>query len=261
MEDNHNWAMFPLEGGSGQAYIGTRQEQKVFIKRNATPFIPTLSAQGLAPRLLWTQQTYSGDLLTAQEWRNARQLTKDEIGDQAVIDLIRHIHMSESLLRQFKRIQPYIFKPLDFIDLYFKNLPSSLLSHHFFNQVIQHLEDSIDEDFYQCKFVVCHGDLNHNNILVEADGSLLLVDWEDVKIADPISDLTWFLLQYFPPSQWGAWLNRYQLEVDPVQFKRIRWYSLINCLLLIKQHTFENRPIQVNHYILLLRRIYDNHTN
>lgn len=257
MEDNLNWAMFPLEGGSGQAYLGTRKKQKIFIKRNATPFIPTLSAEGLVPRLLWTQQTYSGDLLTAQEWRNARQLQKEEITNQAVIDLIRHIHTSDTLLRQLKRIQPYIFKPLDFIDLYFKNLPASLMTHQFFNQVIQHLEASIDEDFYQCPFVVCHGDLNHNNFLVEEDGTLLLVDWEEVKIADPISDLTWFLLQYLPPSQWSDWLNRYQLRVDEGQYKRIRWYSLINCLLLIKQHTFENRPTQVNHYVLLLRRIFD----
>lgn len=34
------------------------------------------------------------------------------------------------------------------------------------------------------------------------DQQLYLIDWEEVRIADPISDLTKFLLQYFKPSEW-----------------------------------------------------------
>lgn len=256
-DGREDWQMFPLKGGSGEAFMGVKNNEKVFFKRNASPFIPSLSAEGLAPKLMWTQRTYSGDLLTAQEWKNATQLTKHDMSHPKVIELIYHIHHSAHLLTLLKRVQSYAFKPLDFIELYFRELPSTLAKHHFFNQVIRTLEDLVDEDFYHCPYVVCHGDLNHNNFMMDDTNKIFLVDWEGVKIADPLSDITWLLLQYYPPSQWMHWFNAYQFNITPTFYKRVKWYSLINCLLLIKQYTIENRPVLVNEFVLLLRSIYD----
>lgn len=257
-DGRNDWQMLPLKGGSGEAFMGIKNKEKVFFKRNSSPFIPSLSAEGLAPKLMWTQRTYSGDLLTAQEWKEAQVLTRDMMDSPQVIQLIRQIHQSDHLLVLLKRVQPSAFKPLDFIDLYFDNLPSALAGHHFFNQVIHSLESLVDEDFYQAKYVVCHGDLNHNNIMIDQDNTLFLVDWEGVKIADPLSDLTWLLLQYYQPSQWTEWFRQYGIDPlsDATFYKRVQWYALINCLLLIKQFTLENRPNQVNHYVLLLKNIY-----
>lgn len=256
-DGRNDWEMHPLKGASGEAFMGIKNNEKVFFKRNTSPFIPSLSAEGFAPKLMWTQRTYSGDLLTAQEWKDAVQLKKEDMDSLDVIQLIKQIHDSRHLLVLLRRVQNGSFKPLNFIEQYFDNLPSALAQHHFFNDVIRSLEDWIDEDFYQCPYVVCHGDLNHNNFMVDEESKLFLVDWENVKIADPISDITWLLLQYFPPSQWMDWFHRYQFATDKSFYKRVRWYSLMNCLLLIKQFTIENRPTQVNHYILLLRSIYD----
>ncbi|MDT2767541.1 phosphotransferase family protein [Globicatella sulfidifaciens] len=255
-DGRNEWRMLPLKGSSGEAFMGIKDDEKVFFKRNSSPFIPSLSAEGLAPKLMWTQRTYSGDLLTAQEWKNAKQLTRENMHNLDVIDLIKQIHQSEHLLILLRRVQSNAFKPLDFIDLYFEGLPPSLTQHRFFNEVVRFLEDSVDDDFYQCRYTVCHGDLNHNNFMIDEDQKLFLVDWEGVKIADPISDLTWFLLQYFKPSEWMDWFDRYQFEFDDSFYKRVKWYSLMNCLLLIKQYTLENRPQQVNEFILLLRNIY-----
>lgn len=262
-DGRNDWQMLPLKGSSGEAFMGIKDDEKVFFKRNSSPFIPSLSAEGLAPKLMWTQRTYSGDLLTAQEWKNGQVLDRVDMDSQKVIALIRKIHQSQHLLSLLKRVQTSAFKPLDFIDYYFDNLPSSLAGHAFFNQVVQTLESILDEDFYQCSYVVCHGDLNHNNFMQDEDGSLFLVDWEGVKIADPISDLTWLLLQYYPPSQWLDWFEDYGMNAnsEPTFYKRVQWYSLINCLLLIKQYTLENRPVQVNHYVLLLKNIYQSLDN
>lgn len=256
-DGREEWQMLPLKGASGEAFMGVKNNEKVFFKRNASPFIPSLSAEGLAPKLMWTQRTYSGDLLTAQEWKNAVQLKKTDMSQSGVIALIRQIHHSDHLLMLLKRVQSHAFKPLDFIELYFRELPSALAKHHFFNQVVQTLEDLIDDDFYQCQYVVCHGDLNHNNFMVDEQNKIFLVDWEGVKIADPLSDITWLLLQYYPPSQWMDWFDIYQFEIDHTFYKRVKWYSLMNCLLLIKQYTIENRPILVNELVLLLKSIYN----
>lgn len=255
-DGRNEWQMHPLSGGSGQAFMGIRNDEKVFFKRNTSPFIPSLSAEGLAPKLMWTQRTYSGDLLTAQEWKNASTLSKQQMSSIDVIQLIKRIHQSEHLVILLKRIQNHAFRPIDFIEEYFSNLPLQLQQHRFFNEVITFLEDMIDDDFYQCEYVVCHGDLNHHNILIDDHNQLLLVDWEGVKIADPLSDLTWLLLQYVPPSHWMDWFDIYDIPIDDSFYKRVKWYSLINCLLLIKQYSLENRPIEVNEYILMLKKIY-----
>lgn len=255
-DGRNEWRMLPLKGSSGEAFMGIKDDEKVFFKRNSSPFIPSLSAEGLAPKLMWTQRTYSGDLLTAQEWKNATQLSREEMQSVTIIDLIKQIHQSEHLLILLKRVQSTAFKPLDFIDLYFDQLPASLAQHQFFNLIIRSLEDLVDDDFYQCRYTVCHGDLNHNNFMIDEDQKLFLVDWEGVKIADPLSDITWFLLQYLQPSEWMEWFKLYEFEFDSTFYKRVKWYSLMNCLLLIKQYTIENRPQQVNQFILLLRNIY-----
>ena len=255
LNQNMQWQMLPLQGSSGEAYMGIKDNEKVFLKRNSSPFIASLSAEGLAPKLMWTQRTYSGDLLTAQEWKNAHHLEREEMKSIEVVRLIHKIHNSQHLRVLLKRVQNRAFKPLDFIELYFKNLPSTLVGHQFFNQVIQQLEDSVDDDFYHCQYVVCHGDLNHHNFLKDEEKNLFLVDWEDVKLADPLSDITFFLVQYFQPSAWMDWFNSYQFPIDETFYKRVRWYSLMSCLLLIKQFTIEKQHYKANHYILLLKNI------
>src|SRR5690625_7777160 len=48
------------------------------------------------------------------------------------------------------------------------------------------------------KQVVCHGDLNHNNLIQTNEGQLYLVDWENATIADPITDFGMVLKWYIP---------------------------------------------------------------
>ena len=67
-----DWQMTPIGGASGDAYMGVKNNERVFFKRNSSPFLAALSAQGITPKLMWTQRTYSGDLLVAQEWKDGR---------------------------------------------------------------------------------------------------------------------------------------------------------------------------------------------
>lgn len=252
-----DWEMLPIEDGStGQAFMGIRQNERVFFKRNTSPFIATLSAEGIAPKLIWTQRTYSGDVLTAQEWTDGTLLSHDDMATPKVVDLIRRIHTSHYLLSMLQRVQGAVFKPLDFIQFYLHQLSPSLKKHHFFNEVLHFLEEQMDDDFYRAPYVVCHGDLNHHNFLLSTHQHLYLVDWENVRIADPLSDITWLLCQYFPPSQWMDWFDTYGFPIDASFYKRTQWYSLMNCLLLVKHYHAENRLVKMNEVILLLKSIY-----
>lgn len=255
INQHDDWELHPIAGGTGDAYMGIKSNEKVFFKRNTSPFIAALSAEGIAPKLMWTQRTYSGDILTAQEWKDGQLLTKDDMGTKEVIELIKHIHFSDHLLLMLKRVGERDFHPLDFINYYFQDLSASLASNQLLNQIIQQMEDAIDNDFYEVRRTVCHGDLNHHNFLRTHDEKLYLVDWENVKIADPLSDITMVLVQYFPPSEWMDWFDQYDYSFNKSFYKRVRWYSMMNCLLLIKQYYDEGRQYKTNEYIMLLKTI------
>lgn len=256
-----DWELHPIAGATGDAYMGIKSNEKVFFKRNTSPFIAALSAEGIAPKLMWTQRTYSGDTLTAQEWKEGSLLTKDDMGTDEVIELIRHIHDSDQLLLMLKKVGEQDYQPLDFINDYFVDLSPSLASHNFLNEVVRHMEDSIDNDFYEVRRTLCHGDLNHNNFLQSKDGHLYLVDWENVKVADPLSDITQILVHYFSPSDWMSWFDAYDYSWNESFYKRVRWYSLMSCLNLIKQYYAEGRQYKTNEFIMLLKSIYEDLEN
>lgn len=252
------WELHPIGGRSGDAYMGIRNNEKVFLKRNTSPFISALSAEGITPKLMWTQRTYSGDTLVAQEWKQGHVLTKEDMSSSDIQQLIRHIHESDNLLTMLRRVGGKEFRPLDFIELYFKDLPQNLVSHQYFNRIIHFLEDQVNEGFYQVKTCVCHGDLNHHNFLYDTtQDKIYLVDWENVRIADPLSDLTYLLIQYYPPSQWNAWFKRYEFDDDYLFKQRVTWYSLFNCLLIAKHFYIEGRVDKVNEVVLLIQSIFD----
>lgn len=251
------WQLHPISGGTGDAYMGIKENEKVFLKRNSSPFITALSAEGITPKLMWTQKTYSGDTLVAQEWKDGKVLDRQEMTHPKVKQLIMEIHQSEHLLSMLKRVGGATYRPLDFIKDFFKDLPESLASHKLFNEIIHYLEDSVHDYFYDADLCVCHGDLNHNNFLKDNDSQkIYIVDWENVRIADPLSDLTYLLIQYFPPSQWQDWFEDYGYEIDDRFYHRVKWYTLINCLYQIKFFYKENRFHKVNELILLLKTIY-----
>ena len=254
------WQLHPIAGGSGETYMGIKENEKVFLKRNSSPFITTLSAEGITPKLMWTQKTYSGDTLVAQEWKNGHVLSREDMSQDTVKNIIMTIHHSEHLLQMLKRVGGQTFRPVDFIQAYFDGLPEHLQTHLFFNEVIHYLEDAVHDYFYDVDLCVCHGDLHHNNFLFDEESkNLYVVDWENVRIADPLSDLTYLLLQYFPPREWTTWLADYQFDMDQAFYQRVKWYSLINCLYLIKQFYKEGRYHKVNETVLRLKSIYQSH--
>lgn len=258
IQGEEDWNFEPIGGATGEAYLAERNDEKIFVKRNVSPIVAPLSAAGITPKLIWSQRTFSGDTLTAQEWKDGHLLKRENMSDQEVIDLIKYIHTSDDLLHSLQLVGGKVYRPNDFINDYLDNLSPSLASNDFFNEVIEHLESLIDESLYPDKLVVCHGDLNHNNFLYSKEEDYLyLVDWENVKIADPISDITLLLCQYLKPSEWMEWFDAYGIKYTDCFYKRVRWYSLMNCLFLVKQYFGESRNHIMNQYVMLLKSIYE----
>ena len=57
-----------------------------------------MSAEGIVPKLVWTKRIETGEVVTAQHWKNGRELKSDEMDQTRVAKLLNKIHSSKPLL-------------------------------------------------------------------------------------------------------------------------------------------------------------------
>lgn len=248
------WTLDPVGGASGEAYKAEQDGRKLFLKRNASPFLAALSAEGIVPKLVWTKRIETGEVVTAQHWKNGRELNRDEMCSERVASLMKKIHTSRPLLTMLKKLG---MKPM-LPDLLLNKIQSSLSpkvnAHHTVRAAIQYLENEmpvIDEQF--C--TVCHGDVNHNNWLLSDQDELFLVDWEGAMIADPAIDLGMLLYTYVDTERWDEWLRSYGKPLDHDLLKRMKWYTLVQAITMIQWYEDHKRFKDMNDWIIFLNRI------
>ncbi len=68
------WDIVPAGGATGEAFYASYKDQQLFLKRNSSPFLAVLSAEGIVPKLVWTKRLENGDVITAQQWLPGREL-------------------------------------------------------------------------------------------------------------------------------------------------------------------------------------------
>lgn len=254
VEREAGWQLYPIGGDTGKAYMGTKDQEKVFLKRNSSPFLAALSLEEITPKLIWTKRAENGDVLTAQEWCNGRTLSETEMKTQQVGDILSRVHQSQTLRRMLERVggkTVYASHLLE--DLYF-NLTPDLQVHPTITQVFNVLIEQLDhvEDTRQIR--VAHGDISHNNLLLSDTGKLYLVDWDNAILADPANDLGQLFARYIDINDWEQWYDSHLLPVDQFMQNKIRWYAFLHLLLEIKTAYYKKRYNRLNYLILKLDR-------
>ncbi|MCZ0717787.1 phosphotransferase family protein [Aerococcus kribbianus] len=254
---DQNWTLEPIGGDTGEAFMASNNRERLFMKRNSSPFLAVLSMEGITPKLVWTKRTSNGDVVTAQEWLPSDVLSAEMMQGSNVINLLNKYHHSEHLYNMLEKIGGTTYQAADFLADYHKELHPHLLSHSFLNEIAAYLEETLNfvADGPQA---VCHSDLNRRNFLLSDQNRLYLVDWEMVKIADPMFDIAQVLVQYIPWENWQQWLDRYGLNLKASNYFRLEWYSLLNLLLLIKEDYRQDRYLALNTRIIKLKHIYKN---
>src|SRR5690606_20705591 len=84
-------------------------------------------------------------------------------------------------------------------------LDNNLLNIPIVEKSIQFLQFHLPNVHHQ-EYVVCHGDVNHNNWLLSDENELYLIDWDGAMLADPAIDLGMLLYCYVPKDKWEQWL-------------------------------------------------------
>jgi Predicted choline kinase involved in LPS biosynthesis len=233
--DSEDWELSSAGGLTGEAYMATSGENKLFIKRNSSPFLAVLSAEGIVPKLLWTRRMYNGDVLTAQQWMNGRVLKTEEMKSAEVATLLKKIHTSVPLLNMLKRLgkQPVSTRQIANELAARAGGRGEIPGLH---RSVRFLLETAAKADHRDKFV-CHSDVNRNNWLLNtSNNSLYLVDWDQAVIADPAMDLAMLLYWYVEEDDWSDWLKLYGWELDHSLQLRLVWYMIAMTLRFMYWH-------------------------
>ncbi len=250
------WIISPAGGATGDAYFAQFNDRKLFLKRNSSPFLAVLSAEGIVPKLIWTKRLENGDVITAQHWLNGRELKPKDMNEQHVACLLHKIHHSAELLNMLKRLGKQPLLPEDMIIDIKKSVSNNerLTEIHELKIAIEKLEEELPYVQYADK-VVCHCDINHNNWLLSEDNQLFLIDWDGAMIADPAIDIGMLLYWYIQEEEWNHWLERYGIEATDNLFRRMRWYVISQTILQIVWYTSKNSDNEIKHWLQYLNQL------
>jgi thiamine kinase-like enzyme len=105
------WEIVPAGGATGEAFYASYNDQRLFLKRNSSPFLAVLSAEGIVPKLVWTKRLENGDVITAQQWLPGRELKPRDMTHENVARMLRKIHRSEPMVGMLSRLEKQPLKP------------------------------------------------------------------------------------------------------------------------------------------------------
>ncbi|GGB27055.1 phosphotransferase [Virgibacillus dakarensis] len=256
-----DWNIAPAGGLTGDAYIAENQNRRLFLKRNSSPFLAVLSAEGIVPKLVWTRRMENGDVITAQEWIEGRELKPEEMQHPRVAELLRKIHHSSELLHMLMRLGKKPVTPDERLAHLKRQLyDSSLVQKYTEVQDALHYLQRLLPATREQKQVVCHCDLNHNNLLLTKAGELYLIDWDNATIADPVMDFGLLLKWYIPIEDWNKWLEKYGVIRDQQLIERMYWYLISDALSFLLWHHERNETRKVQERLNDLRDL-NKHVN
>ncbi|GKU84835.1 phosphotransferase family protein [Niallia sp. NCCP-28] len=249
-----DWEITPAGGETGEAFFAQNNGQKLFLKRNSSPFLAVLSAEGIVPKLVWTKRFANGDVYTAQQWLIGREFSHSDMADERVAMLLKKIHTSKPLLEMLKRLGKTSLLPSMILAVINAELDEELLNNDTIVDSIHFLEANlqyIDNDNH----VVCHCDVNHNNWLLSEDNQLYLIDWDGAMIADPAIDLGMLLHWYIPKENWEDWLIQYGFELTDNLLLRMKWYVIAQTLISIQWYKKKTRFKEMEKWVQFLKEM------
>lgn len=261
IERESGWNLHPIGGETGQAFMGIRDEEKIFLKKNSSPFLAALSLEGISPRLMWTKRTGNGDVLTAQEWCNGRTLESHEMTSSQIAAILVKVHQSDTLKRMLDRVGGEEISAVDILADYEQDLPSDLATHAVLEKAYHYLLTRLPLGYTREDIRVCHGDISSKNMLLSDEGELFIVDWDTAVLTDYLYDIGQLFARYIEKNDWNKWLAQNEMNYSDNEQNRVQWYAIIHLLLDIKYAHRKSRYNKMNELILKLNRWLEDMNN
>lgn len=244
-----------LDDNYDEDYFCSRDDQRYFIKKNTTPMIATLSAEGIVPRLRWIKRASNGDVLIAQDFESGRTLSKEDMRDKRIPEILKKVHGSEKL-KKIMTAQGY--KP-ETPESSLRNLKSIITDELRKNknivEALNYLENTVPDD--DVEYTPCHTDLHKDNWLLSDKGKLFLVDWEHSILCDPAIDISFVLYRYIPQEEWSEWLKVYGQEPTIKYRSRLKWYITLQAVIMIVWYHEKKQFAEMNSWLIFLDQIFN----
>ncbi|WP_028399766.1 phosphotransferase family protein [Ectobacillus panaciterrae] len=248
------WNIIPAGGATGEAYFAEQGERRLFLKRNSSPFLAVLSAEGIVPKLLWTKRVASGDVISAQAWLNGRKLEPEDMKSERVALLLKKIHTSDALLQMIQKLGKKPLSAKELLEQIVMMLDQAVIQKEPVQRALRYLEESLDSVAYD-RPAVCHCDVNHHNWLLSEDNQLYLIDWDGAVIADPALDIGMLLHWYIPREEWEEWLHSYGMELTNSLLRRMKWYVIAQSIVSLQWYTTKQKKFEMDYWLNYLESL------
>lgn len=227
------WVIQPAGGVTGEAFFATHDNEKLFLKRNSSPFLAVLSAEGIVPKLVWTKRLENGDVITAQQWIKGRKLEPEDMSCERVAKLLKKIHRSKPLLSMMQRLEKSPVHPEMLLEQLEQKFSSNFTQKQTVREAFRYLREQLPS-MNPIDWAICHGDMNHNNWMLTDKDELYLIDWESAIIGDPAFDIGPLLYWYVPEKDWEKWLLNYGVPLTEKVKNRLIWYVYYHTLVSVQ---------------------------
>ncbi len=225
------WTIAPPEDGQQKAcFVAQSGLQKVFIKF-AVPLAPLLRLGeiGVAPRVL-ASGTADGIPYVVQEYITGNypdwQWFAEHLSTLATF--IRRYHADAQLAALLVReastnYAEYIASDIASLEARFTSLASDVLHIPEITAAFAALKVQA-KHLQPVALVPIHADPNTKNILLLVD-KMLMVDWDDLRLSDPMQDIGLLLWWYVAQQHWPDFFQNYGLPINEQLTDRVFWWA------------------------------------
>lgn len=232
----------PVDGQQKACFIARHAEQRVFIKLDAPiAALQRLGEIGVAPRVL-ASGVAGGVPFIVQEYIVGSYPDWHWFAHHLPVlaGFLRRYHIDESLfaLLSVNTITGYaghIAFDLAALEKQFRSLGAAELHTIEIELAFERLKDW-SKDLPSAALVPVHPDPNTKNMLLCGD-ALVMVDWDDVQLSDPMRDAGLLLWWYVARRQWDEFFQAYGVAMDEAAIARIYWWAARTSFAVALWHT------------------------
>jgi Phosphotransferase enzyme family len=244
---NNYWTISrPEDGLQKECYTARSGDLAVFIKFDVpTAPLRRLGEIGVAPRLLANgvldDKTYVIQEYIAGTYPNWQWFAHNLPWLAA---FIKRYHSDQELAvmlaeGQDTDYQEHITAEIADLEIQFRSLNANELREPTIVTAFELLKVQAQK-LQPVKLVPVHADPNTKNMLLMGD-TLYMVDWDDIKLSDPLRDAGQLLWWYVAKRQWGDFFAAYGLPLNEALVERIYWWVARTSLAIALWHVAHAR--------------------
>ncbi len=220
----------PKDGQQKTCFVAQRGSARVFIKLDVpVPALHRLGEIGVAPRVL-ASGTLDGASYVVQEYTTGNYPDWRWFAD--------HLSTLAAFIKRYHTDQPLVLllvenastNYVEYLALDLATLEKQFTSQHSEELHVPTIASAFErlkawsKQLQSVPLVPVHPDPNTKNILL-SNNSMLMVDWDDIQLSDPMRDAGLLLWWYVAPHQWHEFFEAYGLEVNDGVIERIYWWA------------------------------------